>query len=400
MKRRITTVLLLIGVLLMSGCWDRIELNDVALVYGWGIDRFGDGEIKISAQFAVPAKFGGQKNSEGTQGKNYFVLSGTGKNTEDAIQEMQLKLSRRTFEGFRQVIVIGEDLASHGLAGILDRYSRDPGMRLRTDMFVVRSGTAEDFLKQSYIIEDNSSIAALKAHKVIGGPEDNVLRDFLIAATSEGTSPTMPAVEISPISSSSKDGQHLEPNKLDFQFAGTAIFNKDLRLVGFLNAEEGRGLQWVVGNLKRQTFITEAADGQGNFSVSVINMDSKINPIKDGETMRFDITLTGEGTVIENNTKLDLSQPKNLALLNDFLNRETEKRLLETIKKVQTKYGTDVFEFGEAVHRKYPYPWKELKKNWETEFPVADVEVNAALDIKQNGLTGAATQLKEDEIKK
>ncbi|MGR6018729.1 Ger(x)C family spore germination C-terminal domain-containing protein [Bacillus paranthracis] len=74
---------------------------------------------------------------------------------------------------------------------------------------------------------------------------------------------------------------------------------------------------------------------------------------------------SGEGTIQENNTNLDLSQPKNITLLEHVLEKQSEKQALQTIKKVQKQYGTDIFGFGEAIHRKYPSEWKGLKKELE-----------------------------------
>ncbi|MGR5961558.1 Ger(x)C family spore germination C-terminal domain-containing protein [Bacillus paranthracis] len=42
-----------------------------------------------------------------------------------------------------------------------------------------------------------------------------------------------------------------------------------------------------------------------------------------------------------------------------------KSKLSKLLKKVQKQYGTDIFGFGEAIHRKYPSEWKGLKKELE-----------------------------------
>ena len=383
------------------GCWDRKELNELVIVLGWGMDIMSDGEIQISAQYVIPARYnGGQGDgSKGANGKIYSVESAIGKNIVDAVQKMQTKLPRRLFRTDSRIIVIGEELATHGIKQILDTYTRDPELKLRTDLIVVKGGTAKDFLQVSSPLESIPALAANKEHQVVGGTMDNALRDFLIASTTEGVSATIPAVELitnTTLLNEQKQGE--ESNKQIFVMAGTSIFSKDIKLVGFLNMDEDRVLQWVTGNLKKENLIVVAPQGLGNFSVDVINMDSKIQPEIEGETIKINVTLTGEGTIIENNTKLDLSRPKNLTLVQNVFNHETQKSILKIITKVQKNYGTDVFGFGETVHRKYPYLWKELQKNWEEEFKRTEVSVEMNLKIKGTGLTGPPMHLKEDEI--
>ncbi|MGR5976726.1 Ger(x)C family spore germination C-terminal domain-containing protein [Bacillus paranthracis] len=109
---------------------------------------------------------------------------------------------------------------------------------------------------------------------------------------------------------------------------------------------------------------------------------------------------SGEGTIQENNTNLDLSQPKNITLLEHVLEKQSEKQALQTIKKVQKQYGTDIFGFGEAIHRKYPSEWKGLKKNWSKQFRKVQVSVHTKLTIRRVGLTGPPLQLKKNEMKK
>ena len=50
---------------------------------------------------------------------------------------MQTKMSREIFRGHR-VILIGEKMAKSGLAPVLDAYSRDPDIRLRAGVFVIK----------------------------------------------------------------------------------------------------------------------------------------------------------------------------------------------------------------------------------------------------------------------
>lgn len=61
-----------------------------------------------------------------------------------------------------------------------------------------------------------------------------------------------------------------------------------------------------------------------------------------------------------------------------------------TIRKVQEEYKSDIFGFGEAIHRSNPEMWNLLKKDWDDrEFP--DLKVHTEVDVKIRRL-GTTTQ--------
>lgn len=41
-----------------------------------------------------------------------------------------------------------------------------------------------------------------------------------------------------------------------------------------------------------------------------------------------------------------------------------ESEVKAALRKAQAELGVDIFGFGEAVHRKYPKEWQELKGRW------------------------------------
>jgi spore germination protein KC len=388
-------MILVISLFFLTGCWDRTELNDLAIELGWGLDAAKNNGIQITAQFIIPSNVGISQNGGGQKGKSFFIEAGTGKDTLEAVQNMQTKLSREVFRGHRRVIVIGEQLARRGLASVLDTYSRDPEIRLRADALIVKGSTAKQFLETSYPLENIPALGALKEHKQIGGLGDTSLLSFLMAATSDGITPILPVIEL--IHSSNKQDQ---TGFKGFQIVGGAIFNKDLKLVGFVNKQEGSIALWLVNQLSKLTLTANVPQGKGNASLYLLKLNSKIIPIIQGHTIKYNIVLSGEGAIRENNTNLDLTQPKNITLLEHVLEKEAEKQALQTIKKVQKQYGSDVFGLGEAIHQKYPSQWNGLKENWDSQFRKVQVSVHANLTIRRVGLTGPSIQLKKNEIKK
>lgn len=393
--RKVLCTILVVSLFFLTGCWDRTELNDLAIELGLGLDQAKNHKLEVSAQFIIPSMMGMGESGSSDSGKPFFIESGTGKDTLEAVQMIQTKLSREVFRGHHRVIVIGEQLARQGLANVLDNYSRDPDIRLRADAIIVKGSTAKQFLEGSSPLENIPALGAQKEHAQSGGLGDRSLVNFLIAGSSDGINPILPVIKLIP-SSNNPD----QPDSKEFQFVGGAIFNKDLKLVGFLNNQENSTALWVANRLSKQTITGTVPQGNGNASLYMSKIASKIKPIIRGNTIKCDIVLSGDGTIQENNTNLDLTQPKNITLLEHVLEKTAEKQALQTIKKVQKQYGTDIFGLGEAIHQHNPSKWKVLRKNWDKQFPKVQVSVRAYLTIKRIGLTGPSLQVKKSEIKK
>ncbi|MGG6311344.1 Ger(x)C family spore germination protein [Paenibacillus macerans] len=397
----------ILPLLLMTGCWDSSEVNDLALELAWGLDAAKDERILVSAQVIVPFYIGSARGTSGggggggDQGKPYFVASGIGKDTLDAVQQMQTKLSRQVFRAHRRVIVIGEPLARKGLKEVLDTYSRDPALKLRSDVFIMKGGTAQEFLKVSYPLEDIPGLGALKEYDQIGTLKEMGFINLMISATSKGNCPALPVISIG-FESGSQEGEEEEgsASKKGFRIDGTGIFDNDLKLLGFINTREGRMLRWVKGDLRKLIVTANIPEDKGNISLDMNKLDSKVRPIFQDDKIKFQVTLTGQGMIRENNTSLDLTQPHHIALVKEALEKQVEESALGTITKVQQKFGSDVFEFGETIHRKHPSRWKSLMNNWNREFQKAEVSVKANLTIRRIGVTGSSLHLKEDSIQK
>lgn len=390
---------------LTTGCWDSSEVNDLALELAWGIDEAKDKGILISAQVIIPSQIssvqGQGGGSGGGPGKPYFVVSGAGRDTLDAVQQMQTKLSRLVFRGHRRIIVIGEPLARKGLKDVLDTYTRDPNLKLRTDVFIVKGGSAKDFLKVSYPLEKIPGLGALKEYDQIGSLQEMGFINLMISAASEESCPALPSVAVGfDPADQEGEGQQDHSNAKGFRIAGTGIFDKDLKLLGFLNGNEARALRWINGQLRKLVVTATVPQVNGYASLEMNKIGSKIQPMFQGDKLKFQVTLIGEGMIRENNTNLDLTKLHNIARVKDALEKHVEERTLQTITKVQKEYGVDVFGFGETIHRRHLSRWRSLKNDWNKEFREAEVSVKANLTIRRIGVTGPSLHLQEDNIQK
>ncbi|MED1793086.1 MULTISPECIES: Ger(x)C family spore germination protein [Brevibacillus] len=392
MNHRLTIFLILVLCsFLISGCWDREELSDRAFDLAASADLNKDGTYVTAAQIIIPSR-SGQSSTGGTgSDKPFFIETGRGKSNLESIQKLRQKLSRVISRGHRRNYYVGEALAKQGIEGMMDVFSRDPGNRIRLDIWVVKGSTGLDALQVPYPLEKIPSVASLKIHRAVGGDTGTSYLDFLMATSAEGSSPTLPVVDIV---------QGDSPQKT-LRFYGRAIFSKDYKLVGYLNFVEGAYRQWLLDGISYLDIVEDIPEAGGSVGIFVTKFGREMkSSLSSTKKVKMEIELTGEGHVGENNTNLDLSQQKNLLLVQNAINAKMSQRVLETIKKVQKQFGTDVFEFNHAFNRQHPREWNQLKGQWASIFPAIEVTTKVKINLKHIGLVGPPLQLKESEITK
>ncbi len=388
------------SLLFTTGCWDRKELNDRAIWLATGWDLAENGGVEISGQIVIPSNVQtqGGGGGGGAMGKSYFTVSATGKNVEEALDNIQTKLPREAYFGQRRIIFIGEEFANSGLKKKLDSNNRTPDVSLRSDVFVVKGGKAKEVIKLANPLEKTPAIATLKEHRQSGGRGDTAYLKFLIAANLDGIRPSIPSIEISD-SLEGEPGKEDSSNPKVLRLAGVSLFDKNLKLLGFLNDERNKDILWVMGILKKKTISINKDDANSSLKLTKINSEIKPNFGKNNK-LSFTVTLVGEGTLSESNSGLNMRNTKNLKFLETEFEKEVKKQVKQTITKVQKEYGIDIFGFGEVIHRKNPIQWKALKTNWDQTFSETNINIRAKVKIKRIGNEGPSLLFKESEIEK
>lgn len=395
-KIHLLFVYLCCTLLFLSGCWDRRELNDRAIWMATGWDVVEKGKVEISGQVVIPANVQTLGGGGGGAEKGFFAISAKGRTISEALRNIQTKLPREAFFGHRRVIFLSEDIAKRGLKKELDIFNRDPETSLRTDVFVVKGAKSKEVLTLANPLEKSPIIAALKEHRQSGGRGDTVYLKFLIAANRDGIRPSIPAIEITNTIDGKKGGSG--SHKV-LRLAGLSIFDKTLKMRGFLTNEENRDMLWVMGTLSKYTITIKKKGGEA--SLNLVNIQSKIKPKFDkNNKLSFTVTLIGKGTLTESNTGLDVQHTKILRSLEKDFENQAQKLVQQTIEKVQKEYRIDIFGFGETVHRKNPARWKTLKNNWDQTFSETKIAVKADIKIKRIGMNGPSLFYKGSEIKK
>ncbi|SFI37337.1 spore germination protein KC [Paenibacillus sp. UNC496MF] len=382
------------ALLFLSGCWDRTEINDLAFITGAAFDKTKEGAYLLSVQIAVPSASGeiggGGGGGGGGKQKKFFVLSAVGKNANEAFLMIQKKSSRKLFTAHRSVIFIGEALGRQGIGEMLDVFTHDPRQRLRTYMLVVKGGEGREILKSSYPFEQ-APVEAVKEMEIGRSELAVTLRDFFMASSGQGTDPV-----IGVIAAEGKEKGDVRSDTELFELAGTAVF-KDLKLVGMLDGYETDGFLWAAGRMKKGRTNAKMPGG-GVVGMEVNHADRRIVADASGKRLRLKISLTGEGTIVENNSRYDVSRPDNLDIARRALEMAVERQVRAALSKLQTRYRADSAGFGSALYRRHPKEWRALQGDWHRRYAEADIAIDVQLKIAGSGMAGPPLQLNDKEI--
>ena len=133
---------------LVSGCWDRVEINDLAIVTAAAIEKKENDQIELSIQVFVPKSLssGGGQGGAGGGSKITYTASETGKNIADALSKIQGKFPREIFWGQCKVFIFGEKVAKEGIQEQMDFLLRHPEPRGRAYVYI-SEGKAKPILE-------------------------------------------------------------------------------------------------------------------------------------------------------------------------------------------------------------------------------------------------------------
>ncbi|WP_040226897.1 Ger(x)C family spore germination protein [Bhargavaea cecembensis] len=372
--------------LLLAGCWDQRELNELAIVVAFGIDKAEEG-YRVSAQVVVPSEVSFQTSAGRSP---VTIYEAEGETVFEAIRKMTKESPRRIYPGHLQILVIGEGLAREGIRDTLDLMNRDWEIRSDYSVVISKDRLASDILSVSTTI---TNIPAGKlfetletSHKSWSSTHVKKLHDVITDITSDGKDPVLTGVQMTgdPESGSDKGNvdQILPASRLFYD--NLAVFQAD-RLVGWLNGTESEAYNFTVGSIKNTVKVISCPKG-GQTTIEVTKAESKIEAsFPDGEPA-INIRVDAQGNVGSVECDVDLIDLKTLPELEKIFAKKLAGDIEETVASIQSRYDADIFGFGEVIHRADPAKWNRMKGEWkEVGFPETPVTVDVKMKIEWTG---------------
>ena len=115
------------------------------------------------------------------------------------------------------------------------------------------------------------------------------------------------------------------------------------------------------------------------------------------EQMEFDIKVNIKGMLSEQKNAVDLKNSENINQIEESCANTVKSQIEDVIKKAQKTFKTDIFGFGQIIHRQSPKEWKELKDKWKEYYPDAKVNVSVDVKIQRRGMANSSAKWKDDK---
>ncbi|MEK3663045.1 Ger(x)C family spore germination protein [Paenibacillus sp. FSL F4-0236] len=388
MKRRALLLCVVILIqLFVTGCWSRRELNDLAIAVGIGIDKIGD-QYQVSAQVVLPSQIAGSKGGSPQSPVNLYKA--TGNTVYEALRKITTLSPRKIYISHLRILVLGEALAKEGISDVLDFMSRDT--EIRNDYFIVvaKDTKAEDALKILTSLEKIPAVrlfSSLETSEKQWAPTSTVTLGTLITElVSKGKNPVLTGVVINgnvDVGQTQKNVETVD-SPTELKYSGLALFKED-KLIGWLNPEESKVYNYLTNKVKSTVFYIQCPEGK-KVSLDVFEAHSKIKGSMHNDNPEISIEQHIESDIGEVQCRnLDLTNPKTITELEQIANQKVVHLFETTIKKVQQEFKSDIFGFGEVIHRSNPQAWKKLKDNWDQTFVNLPVSVKTDIKIRQLG---------------
>jgi spore germination protein KC len=381
MKRELAGFWLsIVMIVLLTGCWDSRELTDIGFVVAMAIDKGETKNIRVTVQIVNPINVSSTQGGGSPAPLPPTTYSAEGNNVFDATRVLSRKLSRQLHYGHAVVLLVGEELATtQGIKKLFDGIERDSEFRPSATMVIARGTTGEEIIKQRTSLDNSPAIKIKKmvaeTEKAFGENIDEKIYQVIQAIVSSGKEPTITGIQLD------------STNREDKIMANGIATFKDGKLMRWLDGNESRGFLWVLGRVN-STLLTMDWKGQPH-TIGIENIRTKSSFHssfdKSGKPI-IEVKIGADANIGEVDVPIDVTNPKLFLQIERLYMQAVHDEAVATIKLMQQQ-KSDIFGFGEVVHRDHPKQWRTLKRDWnDVTFPTIEVKVKVEAYLRNTGL--------------
>lgn len=362
------------SLMLLSGCWNYQEVENLNIVGGFAIDKGVQGHNFHLTYEVLDLSGGGGDQNTGMKGK---LIESEGDTIADAVKNASRSSDKALYFSDCKFVILSKEIASAGLTPILDWLNRDPQPRFTMQMFVSQEKTAEDIFKGagvgkevvsfkiSKIMEQTSSISRSPEVRLVDA--DNVL-------LGEGMDLALPSIRL-----------NTQTDKPQIEVYGTSVFNYD-KYVGELDDQQTQDYLFITNHVKNGVLLTGVKPDDNQIALQIQQNATKIAPeINGADNIKMDVDIKTKTAFDEENTYHDYLLKYGIDAFEQFAQKSVEKRVASTLESVQKDFGCDIFGFGRKVYEKDPNLWREIKPKWKNYFKKIVFKVTSEMQITNTG---------------
>jgi len=383
MYKKILLILICILVLL-TGCWDKVEINERAHISAIGIDRY--------APSSGAHKADNQDSPSGHEDKrNQFKFI--------------FAFPKHSLEETDDIIVatIGDTL--YGVSKILaDRTNREMFLGHLRTVILGKSVTEDEHLFRQ-ILDGIETNELLSRRVILAMTEDDVADIINITPSMEprigqfiseifnrkDRTPRAPEGSIGDILKDLYESKNavipkITAGKNDVKVAGAGVIS-NYKFKGWLNEVQTAHLMMIKGEAKSAGGISIV------YKDTIVPIDlkvqkSKMKLVDDNKRIKILINIDAEGDIKQTyfGSNYDLLEAKTIREIEDVFNKYMSDRLKETVRVIQEDFRADILGVDRFLRQRHYKLWKEVEQEWPEIFPNIEIDVKINIDIRRVGL--------------
>lgn len=370
---------------ILTGCYDNREIEDLAYVVAIGIDEADNNMFNLTFQTAVP------KSITTGEGETTDIKSFKTDNFLSGFRKTGRYLSKKINLSHTKIIVVSEEIAKKGLLPFLNGLQNYMELRPNVNIIVAANGA------KNYIESLQPKLSAnptkyydmmFKSYQTDFRVPSSQLGDYLYRTRSTGSQPVTIYTEVDNTVVESKKPDTDKPEegageeKKSMSIKGLAVFNRD-KMKGSLDSEETSLYALMTGSIdtiklevkdpldERYKILSNVSlDRSSKTSVQVYGDKPQINIELN---LRADIEAVQSNIIYSDTAKLQRVQKE----YEDYLKNEMNSLL----NKASNTYKSDIFGFGQIAKKNYSSvsQWEQIK--WHEIFPNAVYKVSINMTV-------------------
>jgi Ger(x)C family germination protein len=376
--------------LLLTGCWDSVEIDRKAFVSTIGIDVGDDIEARSEAinskedtqedniesnnTLKVTYGFPDIRNMNAKRGTaSEISITVDGYSMTDAYFKALGKSSRSLHFGDSKLLLLSDELFKYPkvLQEIMDYVEREPSLN-RTVIMAIVKGKAKNYVEVKPVTEENieNYITSLMGNNNKNGIVPPVTLTKYIDMIKSHNISMLPVFSLE--------------NENDIQLTGMGVI-KDFAIKDYLSNNQMTDVEILKGDVGA---CRKAVNKDGhNIDYYIKNVDTDLHISYENNKLYLNYTIGTEGTLKGYYTEAEELDGEAIAEIEQLFNESMKKDLEEIIDFTRNRLKVDILDIRSDVMRFHRGIWSEIKDNWPEILQNAEVSITVNNDIRNMGLS-------------
>lgn len=363
--------IIILLIILLTGCYNYKELNKIAIVSSIAIDK-KDNEYLVSAQVM------NAKEDEESESSQVVVYEAKGKSINEALRNMTMKSPRTIYGGHLSKLVISEEIAKEGVINVIDVFQRLTEIRNEFTITVSRNIKAADVIK---IMTSTESVPAeyvktsLETADVYSAlTYSTKLDEFVSLYLKKGIDPVIAVLQVDDYK---KKGTTTDNTQTTDPITKIVLDNIAITDEGkfekYLSKDETIGYNFIK-NQVQEMIVPIKCDDNYYASISILKSKTKPKVIKINNKYQIKFDIKANGVLSEYNCSKELTDKDVI----DDLEKKTKNKIKYYINEALNAQKNSKSEFlglKRTIYLDYP--------NYKDE--EFDVKLNINFQLSRKG---------------